>query len=300
MNMRAENHNCEKKFRRAIELLSRGKLEEAEIELTAVLSVESDKVDALSSLALIKIYMANYQEAISLLGEAIRLNPEIARIHFLMSLALAKLHRLDEAEQFFLSGIELDPHDDAIPRFQSAIAMEKGNIDKALMELSSYVLENPEQTWDVWNELGTLYYMDQQFEYAKQSFSQSIRSAASMGLNIPFVHYNLGLCFNAAGKYDDAKEQFSIALELDSQLAPAWSALGILVAAEGEYEKAIDYINHSIELEPEVPSHWIAMGQVYELFGDKQSATHYFTQAYRAYRSYFPDSNVPEGSGGQA
>ena len=291
--------NNDKKLSDAIKFFISGRLEKAELNLTTIVSDDSENADALSTLALIKIYKGEYDDALNLLASAVRIKPNIARLHFLISFVLAKLHRTDEANEFFLSGMELDSNDEKIPRFQAAILIERGQFDTALDILSEYILDHPEETWDAWNDLGMLYYASEQFELAKQSFIKSAQSASLLGLSIPFVHFNLGLCFNVQGDYENARKQFSTAIALDPELAPAWSALGLLLAKDGEFERAFEFIEKSIELQPQEPSHWFAMGEAYELYGDGQASNHYFTEGYKLFKSLYPDNKVPEGTGGQ-
>lgn len=286
-------------LKNALKMLAHGNLFQAERELTAIVSDDSENADAISSLALIKIYKGEHNNALELLGYALHLRPNVARLHFLISFALAKLHRTDESEEFFLSGMELDSNDERIPRFQAALLMEQGEIDNALAVLSPYMLDHPDETWDAWNDLGILYYSSEQFELARQSFVKSAQSAQSLGLSIPFIHFNLGLCYNVQGDYENARRQFSIAVELDPELAPAWSALGLLVAENGEFERAVKFVRESIKIEPQEPSHWFAMGQVYELSGDDEASNNCFAQGYKLLKSIYPDKNVPDGTGGR-
>jgi len=282
----------------AIEYLTNGKLQNAELLFAKILSEESGNYDAMLGLAFIKVYMADYQEALPLLGDAIRIKPNVARIQFLMALVLAKLHRVDEAEEFLMNAIELDPQDERIPRVKAAILIEKGDFDEALKELKMYILEHPDEPWDVWNDLGTIYYSFGQHKLAQDAFNEAVKSAESMGISIPFVHFNMGLCCNSRGNDDEAKGYFSKALELDPEIAPAWAALGLMIAKETDYCRAIDFISKAIDLEPFEPSHWYAMSQIMELMGDSAAAEHYANEGYKALRKLYPDANIPDGTAG--
>jgi len=275
-------------------LVALGKFADAEIALQSLRLQNPDDPDVALALALLDIYRASYEEALPLLGEALRKKPNVARIHILLALVLAKLHRTDEAEQFYQGAQEINPDDERLSRVQAAILIETGKFEEALQILASYSLDHPDDSWDVWNDLGTLYYVAEQFDRAEESFKRAIESAGEMGLTIPFVHFNLALCNNAQGRYEDAKEQLSITLEADAELAPAWSALGLLVAADGDIERAEEFIQKAIELQPEEPSHWYAMGQVMELAGDQESASHYMREGYRAAQRLQPTGEVPE------
>ncbi len=285
----------DEKIRNAFKLYSQGKFEEAEIEFAKVLVGEPDDPDALTGMGLIKVHMGEYDQALTFLGEALKRRPKVARLHYLMALTLLKLGRLDESEEYFYSGLEIDPEDALASRYQALKLYAQGNYEEALKRYSDFVSENPGQMWDVWNELGTLYYINQQYEFAREAFENAIELARAMNLSLPFVHYNLGLCYNAMSDYAAAREQFSIALEMDSQLAAAWAALGVLIAYDEDYDRAVEFVDRAIEIEPENPSHWLAMAKVYELSGDKSAADHYYTQAYQLFREISPDFEIPDG-----
>ena len=272
----------------ALALVFLGKFADAELALSAMRTKEPDNPDICEALAILRIYAADYENALPLLDEAMRKMPDSARACILVALSLVKLHRLDEAAELYKIACELAPDDERLIRVEGAILIEQGNYDEALDCLSRYALEHPDDPWDVWNDLGSVYYAMQQFERA-------IEMAKRMGLSIPFVHFNRALCANALGNYENAKEYLSIALEADCELAPAWAALGLLIAADGEYERAADFIAKAIELEPEEPSHWYAMAQVMELSGDNEAASHYLTEGYKAAKRLQPDGEIPDG-----
>ncbi len=279
----------------ALAMIYAGKFADAEFALQSMLAKDSGNADVMLALALLRLYSADYEEALSLLRDAVAQKPDVARIHILISFALAKLDRIEEAIEFLNNAYELDGGDERIRRVEAVILTSQGKFDEALESLSRYALDHPDDPWDVWNDLGTLYYKQEQFQQAEDSFQQAIKSAASMGLIIPFVHFNLALCFNAIGKFTDAKEQLSIALEEDGELASAWSTLGLLVAADEEYDRAIEYIERAIDLQPENPAHWFAMAQVMEILGDQNAAQHYFEQGYKAAQNLQPDREIPDG-----
>ncbi|RKZ25700.1 hypothetical protein DRQ26_05515, partial [bacterium] len=239
-------------------------------------------------------YAANYSEALPLLKSSLAQKSDVARVHILIAFVLAKLNRIDEASEFLKSAAQLDAEDERIQRVEAVILTSQGRFEEALASLSRYALDHPDDTWDVWNDLGMLYYQQEQYQQAEDSFRQAIKSAGAMGLVIPFVHFNLALCFNAVGRYSDAKEQLSIALEEDSELASAWSVLGLLVAVDEDYERAIEYIERAIDLQPENPSHWFAMAQVMEIYGDQSAAQHYFEEGYKAAQNIQALREIPD------
>ncbi len=271
-------------------LVRMGRFYEAVNTLEALLAKASDDMELVLAMASLKMYAGEYEEALQLLTEYVQKIPNDGHAYRLISLALAKLHRVEEATEFFNIAREIDPANENNERIESAIYMENNRPIEAFGKLMSYVLAHPDNSWDVWNDLGSLYYLQEQFESAKESFEKASDCAYGMGLVIPFVHFNLALCLNALGEYEEAKQQLSIALEHDAELAPAWSVLGLLVAADGEFERAVDFVERAIRLQPEQPSHWFAMGQIYEMNGDSEAAGHYFAEGYKAYLQLQPDN----------
>lgn len=280
-----------KSIKTAFALVALGNFADAELALKALHAENPENPDILLGLAILLIYSADYESALPLLKKAMYKKPKVARIQILLSLVLAKLHRVDEAQEFFSSIYELAPEDDRLIRVRAAILMEQGKLSEALDSLSRYALNHPDDPWDVWNDLGSLYYQQEQYEQAEEAFRFALKSAENMGLNIPFVHFNLALCCSACGRYDEAKEQLSIALESDSELAPAWAALGVLVANDEDFDRAINFVGRAIELQPENPSHWYAMAQVMELFGDHKAAERCIGEGYRV--SLGQQSRIP-------
>ena len=293
--MRDMGKESEKRIKEGFRLYAEGKFEDAELEFSRALSEDLSSADAYMGMGLIKFHLGEYDLALGYLGEALRLRPEVARLHYLVALTLLKLGRGDEGDEYYESGREIDRHDEMAVRYQALRLYSRGQYEEALKKYRDFVEDNPNQMWDVWNELGTLYYINQQYELARESFQNAITLAGQMNLSLPFVHYNLGLCYNAMSDYPAAREQFSIALEMDSQLAAAWAALGVLIAYDEDYDRAIEFVDRAIELEPENPSHWLAMAKVYELSGDKAGAQHYYSQAYQLLRELSPDLEIPDG-----
>ncbi len=283
---------------KAKELYVKGMLSEAEPLLEALLYERHDDPDVLSMLGLIKMHKADYNSALRIFSAALDKRPDVARLHFQIALALAKLHRVDEAEQFLLSGLEIDPADDIADRVKAAILIERGQFEEAYKILSMLVNEDKVYEWDVWNDLGKVYYEMEQFEHAHESFEHAIGLAKVLGIELPFLYYNLGLSELAQGMRQKAKVSLSKALELDSELAMAWSMLGGLVAEDGDAERGIDYIGRAIDLQPEEPTHWYMMARVYEMIGDKQAAEHYLLEGYKAFIAQMPDYQVPDGAKG--
>ncbi len=267
-------------LQKAFAKLACGKLAESEQLFTNLLPEKPIRAEALIGLAVIKTYTADYDEALVFLREAAELLPDNARINSLLAFALAKLNLIDEAQQFAARAVELNCDDEFLPRAQTALCMAAGDAERALSFLRTYIDEHEDALWDTWNDLGQIYYALEQYELASEAFLAAEKSAAMLGVSIPYVHYNLGLCENARGDLDGAKLHFALALKLDPELAPAWAALGTLVCADGDFDRAIDLAYRAVELVPDNPSFWMALAQIYDSKGDSSTAEEMRKQAF--------------------
>ncbi len=265
---------------KAFAKLACGKLSESEQLFTSLLPEKPIRAEALIGLAVIKTYTADYDEALIFLREAAELLPDNARINSLLAFVLAKLNLIDEAQQFIARAVELNCNDDFLPRAQTALCMASGDAERALTFLRTYIDEHADALWDTWNDLGHIYYSLEQYELAFESFSMAEKNAAALNLNIPYIHYNLGLCESARGDFDGAKVHFALALKLEPELAPAWAALGTLICADGDFDRAVDLAYRAVELAPDNPSFWMALAQIYDAKGDSSTAEEMRRQAF--------------------
>jgi tetratricopeptide (TPR) repeat protein len=281
-----------KQIELAIGFLQNGKFADAELVLQNELAKNADNPEALSTLGILKIYCADYEEAAALLSRASTKKAFNPVTQLYLSLSLAKLNRIEEAEEIFLEVKALAPDNPKLPRIEGAILLGKKNFDEALTILTTYAQENPDEQWDLWNDIGMLYFIFEQFQLGKEAFEKSIELSNAIGLTIPFVHYNLALCLNSLCEIPEAKEQLSIALQQDAELAPAWAVLGLLEAGDGDYDRAKSYIEKAIDLQPEEPTNWFAMAQIMEMSGDNEGAAHYYEEGSIALRRISPNDDI--------
>ena len=282
-------------FEEALQFMAKGQVFDAELKLQILHSEYSEDFKVLSKLGLIKLYKAEYDDALILLGEALRVRPDAVEIAGMISLSMAKLKRLDEAAEFLAYSKEHEQIGMWANRAEAAIMIEHGLFDRALQILLIFTTENSELSWDVLNDLGRCYYELGEFCHAEEAFTNAIENAQLIGLQIPFLYYNIALCQLEAGMRDEAKDSISQALELDSELAIAWSTLGVMVAEDEDIERGLDYLERALRIEPEEPTHWYMIARIHKLNGDSETAEQHMLEGYRALQALQPDKEIPDG-----
>ena len=75
-----------------------------------------------------------------------------------------------------------------------------------------------------------------------------------------------------AGNYEQAKEYYQKAVDLDPNKYEAYTNLGLIYVREGEYVKAIKCYQKTIELIPDDWRCYYNLGVVYNNMGDEENA----------------------------
>jgi tetratricopeptide (TPR) repeat protein len=101
--------------------------------------------------------------------------------------------------------------------------LKAGKIDEAVEHLERATAESP-QDYQGFNYLGVAYSLKRQYNRAVGAFQAALR----LRPNVPSIHYNLGLAYQADGLPDLAREQFEHALKIDPAYKKAADALAAL------------------------------------------------------------------------
>jgi Tfp pilus assembly protein PilF len=120
--------------------------------------------------------------------------------------------------------------------------LKAGRIDEAIEQLEKATVQSPED-YRAFNYLGVAYAQ-------KKSYNRAVgalEKAAQLSPNIPSIHLNLGLAYQADGFPDRAREHFNTALSLDPSYERAAAALKSLDAEERSHISTQSCARHADE-----------------------------------------------------
>lgn len=114
------------------------------------------------------------------------------------------------------------------------------------------------------NNRGSIYYEQGKFQQAFNDFSESIQ----VNSNNPYAYNNRAVLFLASGKIDEAMEDLNTAIAQRSDYADAYSNRGSAKGMRMDI-KAIDDHNKAVSLAPNEGKYYYNRGAYYLQFGDK-------------------------------
>lgn len=137
-------------------------------------------------------------------------------------------------------------------------AMTQKNYPKAEVAFQTAVAIESE-TSITHSNLGLVYYLAGKFVEAKEEFTISL----SFHPDDKVAYNNRGLCNYYLEKYDEAIRDFSHALQLDPKFAEAYNNRGLAYHKKKEYYKALQNFNRTASLTPQDPRSYNNRGLTY-------------------------------------
>lgn len=222
----------------------RGEIDEGIRLLRAVIAERKDFDLAYSYLATLYKEQRMMKEAVQILAEGLRNNPQSYKILMTYGLFLSEAGLFDQAIDVLrqsLAIIDFDP--------------------------------------DAWNYLGMAYWSKGDYEEALKAYEKAL----SLDNNYAIVYNNLGSLFlSKALKAKDAEAlrtaagHFRRAIELDPKYASAYNGLGGALRQAGDLDGAIASWRKALELRPDFSYALYNLGLTHLAKGDKAQALSYF------------------------
>jgi len=194
-----------------VDLLDRGKLDEALPHFQRALQSNPDYAEAHNNLGAILFQKGKVDEAIPHFQEALRIKPGYAHAESNLGNALFKKGKVEEAISHYQRALEIDPGLAEADNNLGAALLQKGNVDEAIAHFQKLARISP--------------------DYAQ-------------------VYYNLGNALFQKGNVDEAISQYEKALQINPDSAPARNKLGIALFQKGSMDEAIADFQKALQIDP--------------------------------------------------
>lgn len=170
-------------------------------------------------------------------------NPGPGRVTMLEPRAQSKTALVEEAEQWFQRGLEIEERGGAAGEAQDAY--------EKTVEL------NP-QAAGAWVNLGTLFYRAGRLEEAERHYRRAIGIAPDYAL----AHFNIGNVYEELERLPQAMEAYQAALRIEPGYADAHYNLALVYERSGELMRAAKHWRAYLKLDPASPWAGIARQQL--------------------------------------
>ena len=229
-----------------IQLLNNGQLAQAESSAKGLIAQHANTFILHHVLALALDGQGKFAEAVESYQNALKLQPNApssvsgADLHFNLSIALANINRLDEAEASCKQAIRLNPNFFEAHGNLGTILQRQGKLDAAIASYQVGLKINPQDARGHFN-LGTVLRDNGALGDAAQSYLKAI----ALFPNYTDAHNNLGETFRDQGNMDAALKAYQAALALNPSHANANYNMAEFLVLVKKFEEAIPYFERS-------------------------------------------------------
>jgi tetratricopeptide (TPR) repeat protein len=295
--------NSREALQKAVELAQQGRLQEADQQARLALSDPGTRAAACSVLGAIRLQQKRLPESISLLQQAIRLEPRLLGAHLTLAQVYALQGNTKLALGLYRRILDLDPSNATARLALARSETEKADYRQSL-ELAQPVLASLKQSPDGLFVLATDYLKTGNHaaavalanDWARLSdipadwsikFALLLAREGAVPEGIDILERakasppSYELLFNLAGMYVlkkdlvHALENYDAALSLNPQSVPALRQAGGIAENQGELERSLSYWMRVRKIEPDNPEILLSFGRVclkMDLLDDAESA----------------------------
>ena len=219
-----------------------GHTHEARDAFATSIRLDPKNTDAILKLAELYLYVEKYEDAITLINQAIKVNPYIAREYFLKGMIYIEKHDTAKAISSIQTAVEQDP-----------------NYYDAYIQLGLLFA-------DKGNPLALSYYDD----------------ATNLEPQNPESYYDKGMFYQFGGDYDDAIKTYKELLLIDSTYKNAYYNLGVIYNEnKTDYTTSLTYFNKAIQCDTAYSMAYYGRGNCYEMLKQYDKALADYNHAHR-------------------
>ncbi|MFM6629845.1 MAG: tetratricopeptide repeat-containing serine protease family protein, partial [Microcystis panniformis] len=186
--------------------------------------------------------LENYEQALTVINQAISLVPNNPKSYIIKSGVLYDLKRYDEGLAAITQAIELAPRAFWYSN-RGIIYYNQQKYKLALDDFNKAIELNPNYA-EAYGNRGLLYYNQQKYELALSDYDKAIE----INPNYAMAYNNRGVLYIDLQKYELALADFSKAIEINRNFAEAYANRGLLYYNLQKYDLALSYYIKDIEI----------------------------------------------------
>ncbi len=200
----------------------------------------------------------NYEQALTVINQAISLVPNNPNYYNEKWSVLSELKRYDEGLAAITQAIYLAPRA-AWYVNRGILYRRQQKYELALDDYNQAIELNPNHA-NAYNNRGNLYQDLQKYELALDDFNKAIE----INPNFAILYYNRGNLYINQQKYDLALSDYDKAIEINPNYAEAYVNRGVLYDDQRKYELALADYSKAIDINPNLAEAYVNRGLLYK------------------------------------
>ncbi|MCA2592823.1 MAG: tetratricopeptide repeat protein, partial [Microcystis sp. M31BS1] len=199
----------------------------------------------------------NYEQALSVINQAISLVPNNPNHYNEKWAVLSRLKRYDEGLAAITQAINLAPRA-AWYGNRGVLYIDLQKYELALSDWNKAIDINPNHAVAYVNR-GLLYSDLQKYDLALSDYNKAI----DINHNLANAYVNRGLLYSDLQKYDLALSDYNKAIDINHNLANAYNNRGVIYANQQKYELALSDYSKALQLNPNDAGAYVNRGLLY-------------------------------------
>jgi tetratricopeptide (TPR) repeat protein len=261
----------QKYFQSGQSYLQKGKYQEAAIEFTNAIQIDSGYADAHMQLAESYLHLQQRDRAYQELNRTIELRPDDYRARMELTNLMIQARNFQGAREQVDLLLKKRPDDPAVHTLASSLLALQGKIPEAIAEAQKAIALSPTR-WEYYLSLAQLQQMNLEFDAAESSLKKVIE----LNPKTMQARLVLGNFYQSQRRFDEAEKQFRGAQALDQNSLDPRKALAGLYLIEGKKADAEEVLEQAKRDMPHNPDCFLALSDFYYTTGDiDKSVTEY-------------------------
>jgi tetratricopeptide (TPR) repeat protein len=199
------------------------------------------------------------------------IEPLDERSRFTLVMAYVALGHRDWARPELAKLVTAAPANALYPYWTGRLDYDDGQYATAVKSLLHAVELDP-RSMRAYDNLGLCYEALGRFDDARKSWEEAIRLNAEQQLKSPWPSLNLGLLLTRLDRLDEAEARFRESLASDPRFPQARYQLGITLEKKGRLPEAMAELEEAARLDPAYPEPQYALSRLYRRAGDREKA----------------------------
>ncbi len=197
------------------------------------------------------IEQGNYDKAILVADEAVKLNPKELKTYGYRGNAYSYKGEYDKAINDYNMALTINPNNEELYNNRGYLYFKIGEIDRAINDYNMALMINP-KTAEAYYNRGNACYKKGEIDRAINDYNMAL----TINPKNAEVYYNRGVAYHNKGDIDRAINDYNMALTINPKNADAYYNRGVAYDNKGDTNRAINDYNIALTINPK-------MGEVY-------------------------------------